>query len=276
MTEPVRKPQAKDRARATISRHVDPPSDLPRAARGLRVRRPPGEARSDRAHHDGPAARRRIGGRAGEARPGRARAVAEGQARHAAERAHLLRPAARQAGEARVPVARGQRGLGAGGRRPARARALRRAHGVQRHEAVPEARRSSTTSRRSACGSAPTSTRTRPSTRPSTSSTVPTDDKAFVAQGPRHPARLGRRRHVRAGRGRQGARRRARGVAARARRVAAPVRQAAPRCCSRARATPSGCTIGLPEILKKRAARRARPLLQGLVPARPDGGDRRR
>ncbi len=53
--------------------------------------------------------------------------------------------------------------------------------------------------------------------------TVPTDDATTLGTGPRCPARVGREHHVRARRGREGARRRTRGVAARARRRDAPL-----------------------------------------------------
>ena len=182
------------------------------------------------------------------------------------ERAAVVRPAERRARAARGAVARGQRGLRARGRRPARARALRRAHGVQRDRAVPEAARSSTTSRRSACGSAPTSTRTRPSTRPSTSSrsrpTTARDrcDKALDILRDWAGDVV-----VRPGRGRQGARRRARGVAARPRRRRADHDKQLP-ILFRARTYGERLPIGLPRDPQDRAARHALPLLQGLVP----------
>ena len=84
------------------------------------------------------------------------------------QRAALLHPREQEAREARRAAARRQRRLDARRRRPAGARALRRAHGVQRHEELPEAGHRDVHASRSACGSAPTSTRTRASTRPST------------------------------------------------------------------------------------------------------------
>ena len=70
------------------------------------------------------------------------------------------------------------------------------------------------------------------------------------------PRRLGAERHVRSGRGRQGARRRHRGVAAGARRRRAACTTSSFRCCSRDRATRSALPIGThrdhPEV---RAAR---------------------
>ena len=105
-------------------------------------------------------------------------------------------------------------------------------------------------SRRSACRSAPTSTRTRRSTRPSTSSQVPTDDSRELLDNGLDILREW------AGdvtfdpdRGRQGARRRPRGVAARPRRVRAHRRQAV-RSSSRASKYGARLPIGEPEILK--------------------------
>ena len=113
------------------------------------------------------------------------------------------------------------------------------------------------------------------------------DETVYMLDGPdRQPrahrarastsSRLGRRRDLRPGRSRQGARRRDRGVAARPRRRHARCSTSSRRCCSRARATPSACRSA-----SRRSSRTAPrdtlvPLLQGLVPARPDGGDRRR
>ena len=158
------------------------------------------------------------------------------------ERPALLRPREQRAGEARRAAAGGERGLGPRRRRPAGARPLRRAHGVQRHRALPEAASSSRSSSRSACGSAPSSTRTRASTRRSTCSQIPTD-KAGLLDDRRSssssdwadgitfdPAEIDKERGVvieewRLGRG-----------AARAH----PGHSSCP-CSSRARATPSGC-----------------------------------
>ena len=157
---------------------------------------------------------------------------------------------ARQAGEARVPVARGQRGLGAGGRRSARARALRRAHGVQRHEAVPEGRdrqlpreHRHAVRRRSQrvhdVGQTVYSSRCRPTTR------------TFIAQGPRHPARLGRRRHVRPEGGRQGARRRASRSGGSAAAPACACSTSTRKVLFKGSRYADRITIGLPEILDK-------------------------
>ena len=82
-------------------------------------------------------------------------------------------------------------------RRPARARPLRRAHGVQRHEALPEAGHRRRSSSRSACASAPTSTRT-----PSFDETVymlqvPTDKPGVARPGVADPRGLGAQRLVR-------------------------------------------------------------------------------
>ena len=66
----------------------------------------------------------------------------------------LLHPRQQKAREARRAAARRQCRLDPRRRRPAGARALRRAHGVQRHEALSEAGRSSSSWSRSACGSA--------------------------------------------------------------------------------------------------------------------------
>ena len=123
--------------------------------------------------------------------------------------------------------------------------------------------------------SAPTSTRTRRSTRPSTSSRCRPTTRSSSTRA-RHPARLGRRRHVRSGRGRQGARRRARGVAARPRRRSRACSTSSRRCCSPGSRYAERLPIGMPEILKKAPRDTLVALLQGLVPPRPDGGDRRR
>ncbi len=70
---------------------------------------------------------------------------------------------------------------------------------------------------------------------------MPTDKPEVHRPGAAHPRGLGAQRVVRPGRDRQGARRHPRGVAARARRERAACRTSSSRCCSRARATPTGC-----------------------------------
>ncbi len=190
------------------------------------------------------------------------------------ERTHLLRDEAQEAGEPRGAVARGQCRLGARRRGPARARTLRRAHGVQRHEAVSEVsdRRLHRENRHGLrC-------------RPQRVHVVRRDglpaDRADRRsggdrQGHGHPARLGGGDLVRAHRGRQGARRGARGVAARTRRVRTDRGQAV-----------AGDLAGLAlcdappdrpaRHSQDRQARHVGAVLQGLVPAGQHGGDRDR
>ena len=86
----------------------------------------------------------------------------------AAERAALLHPRQQEAGEARRAAARRQGRARSSKTTTSRAGAFRRAHGLQRHAALPQAARSCRSSSRSACASAPTSTPTRASTRRST------------------------------------------------------------------------------------------------------------
>ena len=176
---------------------------------------------------------------------------------------------------ARVPVARGQRGLGARGRRSARPRALRRAHGVQRDASG--SRRPTivnylekigmrfgadlnayTTSTRPSISS-----RSRPTSR-SSSARASTSCATGPATSRYDPAEVDKERGVvleewRLGRGAH----------------AAAVRQAGegpvPRLALRR--PPDDRPAG---DHQEGAARHAAPLLQGLVPPRPDGGDRRR
>ena len=95
-------------------------------------------------------------------------------------------------------------------------------------------------------------------------------------QGPRHPARLGRRRHATT---RPRSRRSAAwcsrsGGSAAARRRGCST--STPRCCSRARATRIASRSACRRSLKKAPRDALVPVLQGLVPPRPDGGDRGR
>ena len=80
----------------------------------------------------------------------------------------LLRSREQGARAARRAAARRQRRVDPRGRRPAGARALRRAHGLQRHEELPEAGAGHRSWNRSACASGRASMPTRASTKPST------------------------------------------------------------------------------------------------------------
>ena len=104
-----------------------------------------------------------------------------------------------QAGEARGAAARRQRRLGARGRRPARARALRRAHGVQRHAALPEAGHRQLHAVDRHAVRRRTSTRTRASTRRSTSCRFRPTGRTCIDKVDAHPRGLGaqRRRSIR-------------------------------------------------------------------------------
>ena len=90
-------------------------------------------------------------------------------------------------------------GVDPGGRRPARARALPRAHGVQRHRELQAGRAGVASSNRSARASARTSTPTTSFDETIYMLDVPTDRPGYVDRGLTGAARL-RRRHVAAAR----------------------------------------------------------------------------
>ena len=135
---------------------------------------------------------------------------------------HYYVRANKQAGEARRAPARRQRRIDPRRRRPARARALRRAHGLQRHGALSRSRTSSSFieslgmrfgARRQRVHELRRDRLHADRCRP----TSPTIDRQVAA----HPRGLGARRDVRSGRNRQGTRRRHGGMAPAA---AAPTR----------------------------------------------------
>ena len=172
-------------------------------------------------------------------------------------------------------MARGRRGQQPRGRRPARARALRRAHGVQRDQALPEGRRRRQLHPVDRHAVRRRSQRAHELGRDRLPARGPVGQAGVHRQGLLDPARLGRRRHLRPQGGRQGARRRGRGVARQSRRRPAPVRQAeqdpVPRLALR-----RSHHDRRHQHDRQGAARRALSLLQGLVSPRPDGGDHRR
>ena len=158
---------------------------------------------------------------------------------------YYIRANTAAAGPRRAPAGR-QRGLGARGRRPARARALRRAHGVQRHAALPEAG-----GRRVPAVDGHALRRARQRQHELRRDGLPAADSrptmpAVIDRSLLDPRGLGARRHVRSRRDRQGARRHPRGVAARPRRRRPHAATRSSRSCSRARATPSGCRSARP------------------------------
>ena len=79
------------------------------------------------------------GGRDRAARRSRSRSIRGSPSARCRTGCATTSGATRKPARAGRAAARGQRRLGARGRRPARPRPLRRAHGVQRHEALPEA-----------------------------------------------------------------------------------------------------------------------------------------
>ena len=105
---------------------------------------------------------------------------------------------------------------------------------------------------------------------------VPTDkpdvlDKAFqILEDWAHNVSFDDRRD------RQGARRRHGGVAARPRRRRSGCTTSSFRCCSRTRATRSVCRSASPTSSRTPRHERLTAFYHGLVPARPDGGRRRR
>ena len=119
---------------------------VPRSARTRRRLRWGPESRANASRRPGGAGkgshrdlRSRAGGRSGGGRQaGRARSA--GAHRQVAQRAHLLRAPAREAGEARLPAAGGGCRLAGRGRRSAGPGPLRRAPGLHRHPALPQAR----------------------------------------------------------------------------------------------------------------------------------------
>ena len=193
-----------------------------------------------------------------------------------AERPALLHPREQAAGQSRGAAPGRQRGLGPRGRRPAGAGALRRAHGVQRHDALRRSRTSSTSCSRSACGSGPSVNAYTSFDETVYMLQVPTDkpeamDKAFlILEDWAHnlsfdPAEIDKERGViieewRLGRGarrahaRQAVARPAQGVALR--RAAADRQEV--------------------EMHPDLQARTVEDVLRGLVPAGPDGGHRGR
>ena len=179
------------------------------------------------------------------------------------------------AAEPRRAPARRQRRLGARGRRSARARALRRAHGLQRHAPLPEAgrRRVPAVDRHALRRARQRQHQLRPDGLPAADSDRQRRRHRPVAPDPRG---LGARRLVRSGRDRQGARRRPGGVADGPRRRRAHAGQAAARSCSRTRATPSACRSASRRSSGRFPLRAPEEVLHRLVSARPDGGDRRR
>ena len=195
--------------------------------------------------------------------------------RHAAERAALLHPREQAAAGARRAPARRQRGLGARRRRPARARALRRAHELQRHAAFPEAgRRQLHAVARHAVRRA-RERAYRASTKPCTSCRFPTDNPAVIDRSLLILEDWAHNVSFDAGGDRQGARRHPRGMAARAgRRRADSGRAVSPPAQGLAlrRAASDRQAGDHPE----RQSRSAEAVLRRLVPARPDGGRRRR
>ena len=257
----------------------DSPLDFARASRrrALRARArvdsaDPGDRRDDQrrrvrsAHrHDRPPERTAHGGRS--RRPADHR-------RHAVQRPALLHPQESAAAGPRRAAAGRQRGIDSRRRRPARAGALRRAHGLQRHAPLPEAG-----CRRLPAVDGHALRRAHQRQHELRSDGLPAADSHRQCRRHRpvaaHPGRLGACRLVRSRGDRQGARRHPRGVAGGPRRRRADARRAASRPAQ-----------GLP-LRRSPADRQARdhpdvPLrpseevLHRLVPARSDGGHRRR
>ena len=130
-----------------------------------------------------------------------------------------------------------------------RAGALRRAHGVQRHEELSEAgdREVPRVDRH-----AVRAERERVHELRRDGLHAPGADRQAgrPRQGVPDPRGLGAQRLVRSGGDRQGARRRHRGMAAAAAAPARACTTSSSRCCSRARATPSGCRSATTEIIE--------------------------
>jgi hypothetical protein len=190
------------------------------------------------------------------------------------QRAALLHPGQQATGQPNRAAAGGKRGLDPGRRRPAGARALRRAHGLQRDEELPEGCRPQVL-RVDRHAVRPQPERLHQLRPDGLHAADPGRQAGGGPEGIPDPRRLGTQPLVRARGDRQGARRHRRGVAAGPRRGRTDAGQAA-----------ADHAEGL--SLRREAADRqegghrdlqARPaeeVLQRLVPARPDGGRRRR
>ena len=195
--------------------------------------------------------------------------------RHAAERPQVLHPPERPAGEPRVAAARGEGRIARRGRRSAGARALHRAHGVQRQRALQAGRAGLVlrVDRRAARAARQRAT-------PSFDETVymldlPTDKPEIVAKGltaladfagglTLDPKEIDKERGVVIEEWRGGL-----GAGSRIRDKQIPVLFYHSRYAER-------LPIGKPEILRNAPAGAAARVLRHLVPARADGGRRRR
>ena len=251
-----------------LARHACPrPSLRSRHRRARRIVRPGRDAR----RHT-----RRVVARRSAARPARRPAARRRahQGRQAAQRPHVLHPAPPQARAPRAGVARGERRLGARGRRPARPRALRRAHGFNGTKRFPKQAIVDILEKSGVQFGADLNAYTSFDETVYTLQ-VPTDkpellDKAISvlrdwADGVTFdPVEVEKERGVVLEEWRLG-----RGAGMRLFDKQAPVLFHGSKYADR-------ITIGKPEIIKGAPRVGARSLLQRLVPPRPDGGDRRR
>ena len=194
--------------------------------------------------------------------------------RHAAQRDALLRAPQPAAARPRRTAAGGQGRLGAGRRRPARAGALRRAHGVQRDAELPPAG-----DRHLHAGDRDALRRARQRPHQLRRDGLRAADSDHRC--PRHRpgaadhGGLGQRRDVRSRRSRQGTRRHPRGMAAGPwrRRAHAEHHHADP---AEGIALRGAVADRHARQHPQRALRAAEAVLHRLVSPRPDGGDRRR
>ena len=235
---------------------------------------PPGADHVPRALPDCRFAARRAAGRGNHARHGPAQ---HGDARRfrdhgrpAAERAPLLRAREPEAGEARRAAAGRQSGIDPRRRRPARAGAFRRAHGVQRHAELSAAGRNRV---HAVARDEVRRARERVHGVRRDGLPAPGADRSARRDGPgaARARRLGAQRDVRSARDREGTRRDHGGMAAAPRRGRAADRSGvpdhAPGLALRGAAADRHDRRH-PEL----QARAAEAVLHRLVPARPDGG----
>ena len=194
--------------------------------------------------------------------------------RHLAERAPLLRARQRKAGAAHRTAPGREGRLGARGCRSAGAGALRRAHAVRGHAALPRGRDQSLPGVTGA-GHRPGRQRHDELRRHAVHAAHSGRFAASARSRAPRARRLGPRRDVRPGRHRPPARHRAVRMAVAPRRGRAHAGQD-PAGPARGIALRESSTDRRPRGDRKGAARTAGALLSRLVPSRSDGGDRRR
>ena len=194
--------------------------------------------------------------------------------RQAGERPAVLHPPQPAAGEPGRTPPRDQRRVGARRRRPARAGARGGAHGLQRHEALPGPGDHGLHGvDRHAVRAEPE--RLHDVRRHDVRAAGADRSPRNPGEGLPHPGGLGAQPHLRRARDRQGAGRHRRGMAAGARGVCPAPGQAVPDRAGRI-ALRGAQPDRHQGVARHLLARPAQAVLPGLVPARPDGGCRRR